>query len=513
MSLIDELSAVRQNTSNEGQPLHQEVQRLALGFLSFIIPGQFMSQNRTEPRTLLDKVWQRHQITEVEGEYLLYADYMLLHEGARHAFDAMAVDGRKVHRPRQVLACADHYVQTRNRAAGVQAIPDPAIRGMLERFERNAQSHGLPYYGSFHPQQGIMHVVAPELGLTQPGLFVAGADSHTTTHGAFGCLAFGIGASDALHVLVTQSLWMKKPKVMRIAVEGELSPHVTAKDVVLHIISHIGADAGIGHVIEFSGSVVRAMSMAGRMTLCNMSVEAGALSGMVAPDQVTFDYLKTCDYAPKGDDWEQALEYWRSLPSDEGAVYDREVVIDATNIAPTVTWGTHLHQTATIDAVVPDPHEFPEGEAREEAESALAYMGLKPGMPLSSIAIDRVFIGSCTNSRIEDLRAAAAIARQGRAVVPAWVVPGSMTVKRQAEAEGLDRIFLDAGFEWHDAGCSMCTAINGDHLAEGERCASTSNRNFKGRQGLNGRTHILSPAMAAAAALTGHLTDIRRFSN
>lgn len=460
---------------------------------------------------MLDKVWQRHQIEEVEGEYLLYTDYMLLHEGARHAFDEMSATGRQVHRPGQVLACADHYVQTHGRGAGVEAIADPAVRGMLVRFERNATTHGLPYFGSDHPQQGIMHVVAPELGLTQPGLFIVGADSHSTTHGAFGCLAFGVGASDALHVLATQSLWMSKPKIMRVSIEGELPVHVTAKDVVLNVITHIGAEAGIGHIIEFAGSAVRSMSMAGRMTLCNMAVEAGALSGLVSPDQVTYDYLQGCDYAPKGADWDQALAYWRSLPSDDGAFYDREVALRAETIAPNVTWGTHLHQTATIDAVVPHPEDFEAGEAREEVESALAYMGLTPGTRLTEIAIDRVFIGSCTNSRIEDLRDAAAIARQGRAVVPAWVVPGSMTVKRQAEAEGLDRIFLDAGFEWHDAGCSMCTAINGDHLAEGERCASTSNRNFKGRQGRNGRTHILSPAMAAAAALTGRLTDIREF--
>jgi 3-isopropylmalate/(R)-2-methylmalate dehydratase large subunit len=487
---------------------------LRSNFWEYKRESSIMSDQSNQPRTLLDKVWQRHKISEVQGEYLLYTDYMLLHEGARHAFDEMSATGRKVHRPRQVLACADHYVQTGpgKRAAGVQAIPEVAVRGMLERFERNALSHGLPYYGSGHPQQGIMHVVAPELGLTQPGLFIVGADSHSTTHGAFGCLAFGVGASDALHVLATQSLWMSKPKIMRISVEGALLPHVTAKDVVLNIITHIGAEAGIGHIIEFAGSAIRSMSMAARMTLCNMAVEAGALSGLVSPDQVTYDYLKTCDYAPKGADWDQALAYWRSLPSDDGAFYDREVTIQAATIAPKVTWGTHLHQTATIDAVVPDPKDFEEGEAREEVESALAYMGLTPGTPLTSIAIDRVFIGSCTNSRIEDLRDAAAIARQGKAVVPAWVVPGSMTVKRQAEAEGLDRIFIDAGFEWHDAGCSMCTAINGDHLAEGERCASTSNRNFKGRQGRNGRTHILSPAMAAAAALTGRLTDIRVFA-
>ena len=470
-----------------------------------------MNPTAQRPQTLLDKVWGRHQITEVVGEHLLYSDYLLLHEGARHAFDAMLETGRTVHRPHQVLACADHYVQTHHRSAGVQAIADLSVRGMLERFERNAKAYGLPYFGSSHPQQGIMHVVAPELGLTQPGLLIVGADSHTTTHGAFGCLAFGVGASDALHVLATQSLWMRKPKIMRISVEGALSRHVTAKDLVLTLITHIGAEAGIGHIIEFAGSAVRAMSMEGRMTLCNMAVEAGALSGLVSPDQITFDYLHGCQYAPKDADWDQAVAYWKGLVSDENAHYDHEVTIDAASIAPSVTWGTHLHQTAVIDAVVPDPQNFAVGEARDDVESALQYMGLTPGTPLTSIAIDRVFIGSCTNSRIEDLRAAAAIARQGKAVVPAWVVPGSMTVKRQAEAEGLDRLFIEAGFEWHDAGCSMCTAINGDHLAEWERCASTSNRNFVGRQGRNGRTHILSPAMAAAAALTGRLTDIRSF--
>jgi 3-isopropylmalate/(R)-2-methylmalate dehydratase large subunit len=470
-----------------------------------------MAVEAGKPRTLLDKIWERHKITEVEGEYLLYTDYLLLHEGARHAFDALPATGRTIRRPLQVLACADHYVQTTGRAQGIEAVKDPAVRGMLERFERNALAHGLPYYGSDHPQQGIMHVVAPELGLTQPGLYIVGADSHSTTHGAFGCLAFGVGASDALHVLATQTQWMRKPRIMRVSIEGTLSAHVSAKDVVLTVIERIGSEGGIGHVIEYAGSAVRAMSMEGRMTLCNMAVEAGALSGFVAPDQITFDYLKGRDYAPKGEDWVQAVAYWRSLPSDAGALYDMDIVIRAEDVAPNVTWGTGLHQTLPITGTVPHPSSFAEGEARIDAQSALDYMGLTAGMKLTEIGVDRVFIGSCTNGRIEDLRAAASVAKHGKAVVPAWVVPGSMTVRRQAEAEGLDRVFIDAGFEWREPGCSLCTAINGDHLAEYERCASTSNRNFKGRMGRNGRTHILSPAMAAAAAITGHLTDIRSF--
>ncbi|MES2185943.1 MAG: 3-isopropylmalate dehydratase large subunit [Pseudomonadota bacterium] len=472
-----------------------------------------MSDPTKTPRTLAEKIWARHLVAEVQGECLLYMDYLLLHEGARHAFDELGEHGQAVFRPRQVIACADHYVQTTGRAAGTAAIRDPQVRGMLERFERNATTHQLVYFGPDHPQQGIMHVVAPELGITQPGLVVAGADSHTTTHGAFGCLTFGIGASDALHVLSTQSLWMRKPKTLRIAVEGTLSPHVTAKDVVLAIIAHIGTGGGVGYVIEYAGSAVRAMSMEARMTLCNMAVEAGALSGMVAPDQVTEDYLRGRSHAPpQGAAWDQAVAYWRTLPSDAGAAYDKEVTLQAADIAPVVTWGTSPQHAGSITGVVPDPSDIEDADARGEVEAALAYMGLVPGTPLASIAIDRVFIGSCTNGRIEDLRAAADVARHGKSVVPAWVVPGSMSVKRQAEAEGLDRIFIDAGFEWREAGCSMCTAINGDHLQERERCASTSNRNFKGRQGLNGRTHLLSPAMAAAAALTGHLTDIRSFA-
>jgi len=469
-----------------------------------------MADDTGRPQTLVDKICRRHEITEVEGERLLHIDYLFLHEGARHAFDDLEAMGRKVHRPRQVIACADHYVPTRDRALGLAGVRDPAVRGMLERFDRNARTHALRYFGFNDPQQGILHVVAPERGITQPGLLIAGADSHTTTHGAFGCLAFGIGASDALHVLATQALWRRRPKLMRIVIDGTLHPHVAAKDVILSLIAGIGVGGGIDHIIEFAGSAVRAMSMEERMTICNMSVEAGAQTGIVAPNDTTFAYLHGRPDAPKGPQWEEALAYWRGLPSQDGAVFDLEHTLAAADIAPTVSWGTSPEQASSIDGLVPDPSAIADPEKRQEVAAALDYMGLVPGTALAAIAIDRVFIGSCTNARIEDLRAAAAVAARGRAVVPTWVVPGSRAVKRQAEAEGIDRVFRQAGFEWHDAGCSLCTALNGDMLAEHERCASTSNRNFRGRQGRNGRTHLMSPAMAAAAAITGRLTDVRQ---
>jgi 3-isopropylmalate/(R)-2-methylmalate dehydratase large subunit len=471
-----------------------------------------MTADPKRPQTLVEKIWQRHEVADVEGERLLYVDYLFLHEGARHAFDDLEAMGRSVHRPRQVIACADHYVPTRDRALGLPGVRDPAVRGMLERFDRNARTHALRYFGFDNPQQGILHVVAPERGITQPGLLIAGADSHTTTHGAFGCLAFGIGASDALHVLATQALWRRQPKLMRVVIDGTLHPHVGAKDVILSLIARIGVGGGIDHIIEFAGSTVRAMSMEQRMTICNMSVEAGAQTGIVAPDDTTFAYLDGRPDAPKGAAWEKALAFWRSLPSADGVSFDAIHTLAAADIAPTVSWGTSPEQASSIDESVPDPAAIADPEKRREVAAALDYMGLTPGTALTAIAVDRVFIGSCTNARIEDLRAAAAIAARGRAVVPTWVVPGSRAVKRQAEAEGIDRIFVTAGFEWHDAGCSLCTALNGDMLAEHERCASTSNRNFRGRQGRNGRTHLLSPAMAAAAALTGRLTDVRKLS-
>jgi 3-isopropylmalate/(R)-2-methylmalate dehydratase large subunit len=471
-----------------------------------------MAADARRPQTLVEKIWWRHEVTDVEGERLLYVDYLFLHEGARHAFDDLEAMGRNVFRPQQVIACADHYVPTRDRALGLAGVRDAAVRGMLERFDRNARTHALRYFGFDNPQQGILHVVAPERGITQPGLLIAGADSHTTTHGAFGCLAFGIGASDALHVLATQALWRRRPKLMRIVIDGALNPHVCAKDVILSLIARIGVGGGIDHIIEFAGSAVRAMSMEERMTICNMSVEAGAQTGIVAPDDTTFAYLEGRPDTPKGAAWEAALAYWRGLPSDDGAAFDTTHTIAATEIAPTVSWGTSPEQASSIDGSVPDPAAIADPEKRQEVAAALEYMGLTPGTALTAIAVDRVFIGSCTNARIEDLRAAAAIAARGRAAVPTWVVPGSRAVKRQAEAEGIDRIFREAGFEWHDAGCSLCTALNGDMLAEHERCASTSNRNFRGRQGRNGRTHLLSPAMAAAAALTGRLTDVRKLA-
>jgi 3-isopropylmalate/(R)-2-methylmalate dehydratase large subunit len=471
-----------------------------------------MTADPKRPQTLVEKIWRRHEVADVEGERLLYVDYLFLHEGARHAFDDLEAMGRSVHRPRQVIACADHYVPTRDRALGLPGVRDPAVRGMLERFDRNARTHALRYFGFDNPQQGILHVVAPERGITQPGLLIAGADSHTTTHGAFGCLAFGIGASDALHVLATQALWRRQPKLMRVVIDGTLHPHVGAKDVILSLIARIGVGGGIDHIIEFAGSTVRAMSMEQRMTICNMSVEAGAQTGIVAPDDTTFAYLDGRPDAPKGAAWEKALAFWRSLPSADGVSFDAIHTLAAADIAPTVSWGTSPEQASSIDESVPDPAAIADPEKRREVAAALDYMGLTPGTALTAIAVDRVFIGSCTNARIEDLRAAAAIAARGRAVVPTWVVPGSRAVKRQAEAEGIDRIFMTAGFEWHDAGCSLCTALNGDMLAEHERCASTSNRNFRGRQGRNGRTHLLSPAMAAAAALTGRLTDVRKLS-
>jgi 3-isopropylmalate/(R)-2-methylmalate dehydratase large subunit len=352
--------------------------------------------------------------------------------------------------------------------------------------------------------------VPPEQGITQPGLLICGADSHTSTHGAFGCLAFGIGASEMMHVMATQMIWQRRPRTLKVSVDGALARWVSPKDVILAIIARIGVGGGAGHVIEYAGSAIRAMSMEARMTVCNMSIEAGARAGMIAPDEVTFDYMRDRPYVPKGELWEDALAIWRGLPSDPDAEFDREVTLDAAEIAPMVTWGTNPEQASAVTGCVPDPDSVPDPDRRAEFAAALDYMGLAPGMALQDIAVDRVFIGSCTNSRIEDIRAAAEVARLGRAKVPAWVVPGSRLVQAQAEREGLDRVLRDAGFEWRDPGCSLCTAINGDQLRPGERCASTSNRNFRGRQGTGGRTHLMSPAMAAAAAIAGRITDVRQ---
>ena len=461
------------------------------------------------PRTLLEKIWEQHVITRREGEALLYIDRNFVHEGAFHAFAQLAKEGRKVRKPRQTFATADHYVPTVGRERGIAGIADPEMRAMLELYERNARDHGIDYLAMDDPRQGIVHVVGPELGLTQPGLTITCGDSHTSTHGAFGALAVGIGASQLKQVLATQCLWQKKPQTLHVVVNGTLGPGVSAKDVILSIIAKIGIGGATGHAIEYAGSAIRALGMEGRLTICNMSIEAGARAGLVAPDDTTYEYLHGREFAPHGDDWERALEWWRTLPSDEGARFDREVELDARTLEPTVTWGTTPEEALPVSARVPSPGELNGAERRAHAEQALRYMDLAPGTPLTDIRIDRAFIGTCTNARIEDLRAAAAILRGRKAVVPAWVSPGSTQVKRQAEAEGLDRIFTGAGFEWRGSGCSACAAMNGDVIPPGMRCASTSNRNFEGRQGKGARTHLMSPAMVAAAAVTGRITDVR----
>jgi len=463
------------------------------------------------PRTLLDKIWDDHVVVHESGKPdLLYIDLHLVHEvTSPQAFDGLRMAGRKVHRPDLTLATADHNVPTKDRHL---PIADPISKRQLDVIDKNCKEFGIELYGINHARQGIVHVIGPELGLTLPGKTVVCGDSHTATHGALGALAFGIGTSEVEHVLATQCLWQDRPKSMLVEVSGRLGPGVSAKDLVLYIIGRIGTDGGTGYAIEYAGEAVRALSMDGRMTLCNMTIEAGARSGMIAPDDTTFEYIAGRPFAPKGNDWDEALAYWRSLPTDPDARFDRVVRIDGADVAPQVTWGTNPGHVLPVTSVVPDPTSFPTEADRRSAERALQYMGLRPGMPLESIAIDCVFVGACTNGRIEDLRAAAAVAK-GRKVAPgvrALVVPGSAEVKRQAEAEGLHRIFLEAGFEWREAGCSMCLGMNPDTLAPGERSASTSNRNFEGRQGKDSRTHLVSPAMAAAAAVTGHLTDVRK---
>ena len=464
----------------------------------------------SKPRTLFDKIWDSHAISETDaGDVLLYVDRCYIHEGVRHAFDRMQMNGESVRSPSQVFAFSDHYAPTHQRHLGAAASNDPAIRGMLELADANARQHGIRHFGLDDPNQGILHVVPPELGITQPGLLIVGADSHTSTHGALGALAFGLGASETRHVLNTQTLWQRRPKNLRINILGQLPFGCTAKDLVLAIIAEIGAGGGVGYAIEYSGEGVKSLSMEGRMTVCNMSIEAGARAGMMAPDDTTFAYLHGKPHAPTESAWDAAEAYWRQLPSDAEATFDYEVSINADDVAPMVSWGTSPEHACSIADRVPDPAAANTVRQRADYEAALEYMDLKPGQALTEIPIDRVFIGSCTNGRIEDLRAAAHVAKRGRARVTTWVVPGSMEVKRQAEVEGLDRIFEAAGFEWRAPGCSLCTAINGDEIAPGERCASTSNRNFQGRQGKGGRTHLVSPSMAAAAAITGRLSDVR----
>jgi 3-isopropylmalate/(R)-2-methylmalate dehydratase large subunit len=459
-------------------------------------------------RTLSDKVWDAHVVRCEEGHPdLLWIDLHLVHEvTSPQAFEGLRLAGRGVRRPDLTIATMDHNVPT-----GDDTPIDPLSEQQLAALRDNCEEFGVPLYATGSGREGIVHVIGPELGLTQPGLTVVCGDSHTSTHGAFGALAIGIGTSEVEHVLATQTLPQRKPRSLRIRFVGELPAGVTAKDMVLAAIGEIGVDGGVGHVIEYAGPAIEALSMEGRMTICNMSIEAGARAGMVAPDETTFAYLEGRPGAPKGADWERALERWRGLATDPDADFDREVEIDVTAIRPQVTWGTNPAMVVPIDGSVPDPAEMDDPDERAAAERALAYMGLDAGTPIREIAVDRVFIGSCTNSRIEDLRAAADVVR-GRHVHPsvrAMVVPGSATVKRAAEEEGLDRIFADAGFEWRRAGCSMCLGMNPDVLAPGERCASTSNRNFEGRQGAGGRTHLVSPAVAAATALAGHITDVR----
>ncbi len=461
------------------------------------------------PATLFDKIWSSHAImARPDGATLLHIDRHFVHDGSGNAFRMLKEKGLAVRRPDRTFATPDHYVSTLSH--DLASINEPHRRRVVEVLEANSKDAGLTLFGLSDRRQGIVHVVGPEQGLSQPGMVLVCGDSHTATHGAVGALAFGVGASEVAHVLATQTLWQRKPKNMRIVVEGTLSHGVGAKDVILAIIAQIGAAGGVGHVIEYAGSAIRALGIEGRLTICNMSIEAGARAGMVSPDDATFAYLHGRPYAPKGADWDAALAYWRSLPSDPDAQFDREVHLDAAEIAPMVTWGTSPEAAAPITARVPDPATAPDAARRDSIERALAYMDLKPGTPLAEIAIDRAFIGSCTNSRIEDLRAAAKVVDGRRAVIPAMVVPGSGLVKAQAEAEGLDAIFRRAGFEWREAGCSMCVGMNGDLVAPGERCASTSNRNFVGRQGKGARTHLMSPAMAAAAAVTGRLTDVRQ---
>jgi 3-isopropylmalate/(R)-2-methylmalate dehydratase large subunit len=467
----------------------------------------------SEPKTLFEKVWQQHVVVEPKGEpTLLYIDLQLLHEvTSPQAFEGLRLAGRKVRRPDRSIATVDHNVPTT--IEGRLHIVDQIAATQIATLRKNCAEFDIELYDVDSREQGIVHVIGPELAITKPGMTIVCGDSHTSTHGAFGALAFGIGTSEVEHVLATQTLPQSKPKTFRISVEGALPQGVTAKDIILAIIGQIGTDGATGCVIEYAGSAIRALSMEGRMTICNMSIEAGARAGMIAPDATTFAYLHGRRFAPKGADWDRAVAEWSKLPSDPGAKFDRELVIDATKLVPYVSWGTSPGMVAPVTDSVPDPASAPNEQERKGLERALEYMGLKAGTPLKDISVDRVFIGSCTNSRIEDLRAAAKIAAGHKVSshVSAMVVPGSQAVKAQAEQEGLDVIFRAAGFDWREPGCSMCLGMNPDILAPGERCASTSNRNFEGRQGRGGRTHLVSPEMAAAAAIAGHFVDIRNW--
>ena len=465
-------------------------------------------------QTLYDKLWDMHVIRqEQDGMALIYIDRQLLHEvTSPQAFEGLTIHNRPVWRINANLAVCDHNVPTTERSQGNAGITDPVSRLQVETLDKNCDAFGITEFKINDIRQGIVHVIGPEQGATLPGMTIVCGDSHTSTHGAMGALAFGIGTSEVEHVLATQSMMMKKAKNMLVQVDGALPAGCTAKDIVLAVIGEIGTAGGTGYTIEFAGSTIRSLSMEGRMTICNMAIEAGARAGLVAVDDKTVDYLKGRPFSPTGEAWERAVDYWRTLHSDEGAQFDAVVELDAAKILPQVTWGTSPEMVAAIDGIVPDPALESDPVKREGMERALQYMGLKARTPIAEIPVDKVFIGSCTNSRIEDLRAAAEVAkgrRKADSVKQVLVVPGSGLVKRQAEAEGLDKVFLAAGFEWREPGCSMCLAMNADRLEPGERCASTSNRNFEGRQGAGGRTHLVSPAMAAAAAVTGHFADVR----
>ena len=458
--------------------------------------------------TLFDKIWDRHVVVgRDDGQTLLYIDRHLAHDGSFNGFRKLRKLGLKVKQPEQTFATPDHYTPTHT--ADLDQLEDPKAREIVKAIDKNAADFGITLFPWGDKRQGIAHVVGPEQGITLPGLLMVCGDSHTSTHGALGCIAFGIGASEVAHVLATQSLWQRRPKTMRINVEGKLGFGVTGKDVILAIIREIGAAGGTGYAIEYAGPAIRALSMEGRLTLCNMTIEAGSRFGIVAPDDRTYAYIEGRPFAPAGEKWQRALAFWKSLPSDADAVFDREVTLDGNAIAPMITWGNSPQDAVQVTESIPDPAAESDPDRRDAIAKALEYMGLKAGQPIREVTVDKVFIGACTNARIEDLRAAAAVAKGHRAKVQTLVVPGSGLVKEQAEKEGLDRIFTEAGFEWRLPGCSMCVGMNGDTLAPGQRSASTSNRNFRGRQGPDSRTHLLSPAMAAAAAVTGHFTDVR----
>jgi 3-isopropylmalate/(R)-2-methylmalate dehydratase large subunit len=464
-------------------------------------------------RTLFEKIWDSHVVHQEAGKpAIIYIDLHLVHEvTSPQAFEGLRLNGRKVRRPDLTVATPDHNIPTWSRS---KPITDPISKAQISTLEKNCADFGIELYGLGNPNQGIVHVIGPELGYTQPGMTIVCGDSHTSTHGAFGALAFGIGTSEVEHVLATQCLQQSKPKNFKIELTGQRPAGVTAKDLILYIIRTIGTDGATGYVVEYTGEAIRALSMEERMTVCNMSIEAGARAGLIAPDETTFAYLEGRKFAPQGKAFLDAVEYWKTLPTDAGAKYDRELTLDISDLAPQVSWGTSPGMVADVTGAIPDPETLPTENDRKAARRAIEYMGLAPGQPVQDLKLDQVFIGSCTNSRIEDLRAAAAVAKGKKvaAHVNAMVVPGSQQVKLQAEREGLDQIFKDAGFDWRESGCSMCLAMNPDVLKPGERCASTSNRNFEGRQGAGGRTHLVSPAMAAAAAIAGHFVDVRNWN-